>query len=55
MTPTNLLLVLLLTWLTVSIADWFQILTARGRLILGVILLVVYWLWVIGVPFARGG
>ena len=55
MTPLNLLIVLLLTFLTVSIADWFQVLTARGRLILAVIALVVYWLWVIGVPFARGG
>lgn len=53
--PLNLLIVLALTWLTVSIVDWFQVLTARGRLILAVILLVAYWLWVIGVPFARGG
>lgn len=50
MTPTNLLIVLGLTWLTVSILDWFQILTARGRVMATVICLIVYALWVIGLP-----
>jgi hypothetical protein len=48
MTPTNLLIVLLLTWATVAIADMFQVLTARGRIVLALIALLLYSVWVFG-------
>ena len=44
------LIVLALTWLTVSIVDWFQILQPRGRLLLAVLCLLVYSVWIIGWP-----
>lgn len=54
-TPTTLLVVLLLTWVTVTIVDWFNVLTARGRPVLIILALVFYAVWVVGFPIALGG
>ena len=48
MTPNALALVLLLTFLTVTIIDWLVALKSRAVVVL--IALVIYFVWVIGVP-----
>ena len=53
MTPTNLLIVVLLTWASVTLIDWVLALTAQARVVLVLILLVVYVVWVFGLPLFR--
>ena len=50
MTPTNLLIVILLTWGSATLIDWVLALTAPTRVILVLALFIVYALWVFGLP-----
>ena len=53
MTPTNLLIMLALVYFTVTIVDWVLALTAQARVVLVLILLVLYTVWIFGLPMVR--
>lgn len=50
MTPINLLIVLALTWLSVTIIWWLFAPKEDRRPLVTVLLLIVYTVWIIGVP-----
>lgn len=50
MTPIALLTVLALTWLSMTILDWLLPLAAQSRILMTLALLVIYVVWVIGLP-----
>ena len=50
MTPTALLQILALTWLSIEVVAFFVALHERTRAGLAAVLLIVYTLWVVGWP-----